>query len=726
MRRTRGSPALRSVLLWALLLAAPGRSEDPVESAAPRRTVRAVRVEQGPAVDGRMDDEVWKLAPPGGPLIGVEPVEGGEPSERTEFRVVYDDENLYIGVWCYDSEPGRIVASEMARDGRLMTDDNVAIALDTFHDRRNGYLFRVNPNGAQEDALVTNNIDLNPSWDGIWVVRATVDEKGWYAEVAIPFKTLGFDPDSDTWGFNLSRQIKRKYEEARWSGAKRVYLVHNVAAGGDLIGLEGLKQGLGLQVTPYALGKYSDDRVAGDEDLFFTGGLDVRYSITPNLTASLSYNTDFAETEVDARQINLTRFPLFFPEKREFFLQDAGIFGFGGLDEALIPFFSRRIGLTASGEPVPVIVAAKLTGRIDDFNFGFVNALVDEHNGLGQRNAFVGRVSKNILEKSSVGLIFTHGDPNSENENLLGGADFNYRSPEFLGDWIAQANAFMLGTYTGGGLGSDLAFGVRGLAESDDWYTGLTFYQIGEDFNPALGFVPRQGIRTYQGELTFKPHIESVGWLRRYWISYLDRNVTDFDDRLETAIHSLTPIYLELESGDIVFLNTHVTLDAPDEDFEIHPGIVIPPGQYWYPAYIFGFQTADKRPAAAQFRFIHGEFYDGHKNTYELSATLKPVKHLVLEFGYVLNDVRLPQGDFDTRLAFARIQVNFTPQISWSTFLPYDDLTDTIGLNSRLRWEFRPGAIIYLVVNQNIDRNHGRLRVEQTEVTAKVGMAFRF
>ena len=386
----------------------------PLQEESLRRTIPARRVREGPVIDGMLADDAWGTALPGGSLVQVDPWPGAAPTERTEFRVLHDGEQLYVGVWCFDRDVSGIVATEMARDGDLPSDDNITIVLDTFLDRRNAYLFRVNPNGARVDALIADSNSPNLNWDGIWSVRTSVDARGWYCEIAIPFKTVSFDPESDTWGFNLERVIRRKDEFDRWTGAKPNLAVSDIAHTGELTGMRGLEQGWGLQLTPYALGRYSDERRVDDTDFDFEAGLDLRYSIAPNLTASFSYNTDFAETEVDARQINLTRFPLFFPEKREFFLQDEGIFQFAGgqFGNALVPFFSRRIGLDEDGDVVPIVVAGKLTGRVGDYNIGVLDALVDDHDGLDVQNTFVGRVSRNVLESSSVGAIFTHGESN--------------------------------------------------------------------------------------------------------------------------------------------------------------------------------------------------------------------------------------------------------------------------------------------------------------------------
>jgi hypothetical protein len=689
--------------------------------------VAAVRVSERPLIDGRLDDPAWKLAPAGGPLIQVTPIEGAEPSEDTEFRIVYDDDALYIGIWCFDREPREIIGREMARDGRITSDDYVTIVLDTFLDRRNGYQFRVNPAGARGDALITNNVDLNESWNGIWSAAAALDGEGWKAEIEIPFKSLSFDPHASTWGFNLERYIKRHAERCRWSGARQHLRLYNVAEAGLLTGLEGMRHGLGLEVTPYGIGKLTRLRVTEETHSSASGGLDLRYSITPNLALRMSYNMDFAETEVDQRQVNLTRFPLFFPEKRAFFLEDSGIFRFGGLGSELIPFFSRRIGLSQGGQVVPITVAGKLSGRINSYNIGFIDALLDDHDGRGMENVLVARVSKNVFDQSSAGLILTHGDPDSDAENVLGGADFAFRTSELLGDNILQGNLFTLGTYSEAEGGRDgFSFGGSLDFPNEPYLARLQVLQIGEDFNPALGFVPRRGVRAYSSSASYRPRPLSVELIRQLYFIYSNSHVTDLSDRLDTASHSFYPLYVLFESGDEVFFSTTYQLDAPAEAFEISRGVVIPAGDYWWDSYRLGFDTASKRPIELDAGYSFGNFYGGERSSVSWGVDLKPLRHIVFRLGYSLNQVRLPQGDFETRLGSARMQLSFTPDLIWTHLVQYDNVSDTLGYYSRIHWEVVPGTNVYAVLNQTIDRSGGRLRWLDSELTAKAGVTFRF
>jgi hypothetical protein len=711
--------------LFLVLLPCWTWAEDPsrgVDEATQRRRVEALRVEEGPKVDGVLDDSVWARATLGGELVQVLPVPGAKPSERTEFRVVYDDHALYVGVECFHRDTDAILAREMARDG-LAGDDTITVVLDSFHDFRNGFQFQVNPNGARGDGLITDNTGTNTNWDGIWEAKASLHERGWQAEMAIPFKTLSFDPQIDTWGFNIEREIQRSFETARWSGARPEVAVANVVDAGELTGLRGLRQGIGLDVIPYALSRYRNDRVARREFTRFDGGVDARYRVTPNLTAQMSYNTDFADAEADTRQINLTRFPLFFPEKRAFFLEDSGIFQFGGAGSSLLPFFSRRIGLASSGQVAPILVASKVTGRAGKYSVGLIDAVLDDQRGLGVQNALVGRVKRNVLKQSSVGLITTIGDPNSRDDNALGGVDYNYRTTEFLGDQTLEASVFGLGTNTES-LGDDveLAWGGSLAIPEDSYAISLSTFEIATDFNPALGFAPRRGVRNYQSSWSYRPRPQSIPLVRQLFYIYSNSHWTSLSNDLESVDHTLFH-QVKFESADEVLVSVRRIFDGPEQDFEISKGVVIPADDYWWYEYEVHFDTAPRRLFRFGSTVVFGEFYQGERELYSVNTTFLPSKYVGLQASHGLNAVRLPEGSFDTQLSSLRLQINFKPDMTWATFLQYDNVSDTYGYNSRFRWELKPGTDLLLVFNQLLN---DASRVLLTEAVTKLQLTVRF
>jgi len=718
-----------------------------------RPSITALRVTEPPVLDGRMDDAAWKQAQVAGPLRQEQPNEGAPATERTEFRVVYTSEALYIGLWCFDREPEKILSRLMARDSPIPKDDAIAIALDTFLDRRNGYWFMINPNGAQADALITNNTDINDDWDGVWSVAARIDSEGWKAELELPFKSISFNPETEVWGLNISRHIRRKQEWDRWSRPLLDFDTYQVSEAGYLRGLRGIEQGLGLEFTPYAITKFRDERELGDTDLLMDIGGDLRYRITPNLSLSVSYNTDFAETEIDRPQINLTRFKIRYPEKRDFFLQDAGIFNFGrnsggrrrgpGRSSTAaepIPFFSRTIGLTPDRSPRPILGAAKLTGRIGEYNIGLLDAFVDDHNDLPGSNVFAGRISRNILEQSSIGIIATHGDPDSNNEDFLVGADLGLRTSDFLDGQVLQANLWLLNSWSENEESDDdpppegedddnsLSFGGNIELPNDLYSANLQFFQVGEDFDPALAFVRRESVRAYLSEFSYKPRPRDFYDIRQLFFSYSNSFYTDLDDELETASHSLYPLYIYTNDGDRLWSRVSFLYDSPTNDFEVSKdeGISIPVGDYWWPSYKIGIDTSSKRLIEFELSYEFGGYYDGDLSSWQTEISVRPSKHFSIRADYELQSISLPQGDFKERLASIKARFSLTPQLNWTNLLQYYSDGDQLGFQSRVHWEYRPGSNIYLVLNQGIDRNEGRLRWTESDLTFKIGLSLRF
>jgi Domain of unknown function (DUF5916)/Carbohydrate family 9 binding domain-like len=438
----------------------------PLVRPAGSNSVDVARVTSAITLDGVLDEPAWQNAATIGDLVQHEPHAGQPPSEKTEVRLLHDGDYLYVGVICHDSEPAGIIGTQMARDAPLGDDDRIEIVLDTFRDRRNAFYFATNPAGALVDGLVIENGGLNLHWDAIWEVRSRRSATGWSAEFAIPFKSLRFRDGQSGWGFNFSRTIKRKIEEDRWTGARLDLAFLQVSEAGEVTGLDDVSQGVGLDVRPFVAVHRLESAATGDSTTTGDPGLDVFYAITSNLNLSATVNTDFGATEVDARQINLTRFPLFFPEKRSFFLENAGNFSFSntGADfrnaaGTIVPFFSRRIGLLA-GEEVPIKVGAQLTGKIGRTDVGLLDVRTGDSAVAPAQDFFVGRVKQNLLRQSYVGAIYTQGDPEGLVDSSTFGADFRFATSQFLGlDRNFAVDVFGLTSQNEGVSGDDSAYG---------------------------------------------------------------------------------------------------------------------------------------------------------------------------------------------------------------------------------------------------------------------------
>ena len=677
-----------------LCAAPPALAADATLVATARRATAAIRL------DGRLTELDWENAAPIGSLTQREPVEGGAPTEPTDVRVLFDDDFIYVGIVCHEAHPHRIISTQLTRDANLDVDDRVTIVLDPFFDHRNGFFFEVNPSGARSDGQISNNAQsLSRDWDGIWDAAVTQSVEGWTAEIAIPFKTLRFRPDQTVWGFNVERQIKHLFETDRWAAARVTSWIGNLADAGQLTGLEGARQGHGLDVRAY---------VSGGEDTGdgrFTGGLDVFKNLTPNLNASVTVNTDFAETEADIRQVNLTRFPLFFPEKRTFFLEGAGVFDVAGLAGGtdLIPFFTRRIGLhgdeTTGGE-VPIGVGTKIVGRQADYNVGVLDVETRDlpDGSLRHQNLFAARFSRNLFEQSWIGAIVTNGNPEGSGHNSLLGADARFATSRFRGSKNVALDLFIERT-ADRALGSDYAAGFGVSYPNDRWDLFLNWKQIGDNFQPALGFVPRAGIRRTDVRLAFQPRPQRWG-IRQFFFELEPQYITNLGNRLENWRVFMAPFNVRTESGEHLEWNVIPEFEHLDAPFEIYPGVVVPAGSYQWHKYRAEANTATKRRWVVDFAYWWGGFYDGTRKQTGLGVTLKPNAHLSVALRADRNDITLRAGRFYTQVMTVRADYNFTPNISWQNLEQYDNESRLLAFQSRFRWILKPGNDLFFVVNR--------------------------
>ena len=747
LRSERGRAVSLPFAAFALLVAFASLATPAAAIEDPPPRVRAVRTETPPEIDGRIAEPVWQQAGRIDSLRQKIPVAYGEASQRTEVFVLYDADFLYIAVRAHESDPSRIIASKMVRDGNMESDDRIAISLDTFLDNRNGYSFEINPLGNKRDGLIENS-DASFEWDGIWYADARVDSQGWTVEVAIPFQTLSIADHRTTWGMQITRYIKRNGEEDRWASPTPEIEAFNMHGNGRLDGLVGIQQGIGLDVVPKLALRHVDNPQTGREDTDFDPGLDAFYRITPSLTASLTVNTDFGEAEVDERQVNLTRFSLFFPEKRQFFLQDAGIFDFGGLQRNPLPFFSRRMGLSNQGEEVRILAGTKITGRVGPVNIGLIDVVTDEYKRLpdangdrekvGVKNLAVARASLNVLEESTVGMILTHGDPNRDEDGLTAGLDANYRKSDFLGNRTLVARAWGQLTHTPDiedtscrvvptktGDSNDFAWGTR-LAYPND---RVNWYAIAEGvekyFCPALGFTSRTGIRNYYAGYRFRHRPERV--LRTLDHSIAGSLVTDSDDDFRSGRVSIEPFNMTNPAGD-GFQATYARVfeKLPEPDRIRNGSVVIDAGSYSWDRWSFDFSTSSGRALSAGLLISAGGFFGGDRLDIEPSLAWRPSQHLLLTVTYERNAIEVENADFVVHIGALRADIQFNPRVSWNTFVQYDSESDSIGVNTRLRWIIEPGREFFLVLNQGVVIEDGDWERGETEPRAKLGWTFRF
>ncbi|MCH2173820.1 carbohydrate binding family 9 domain-containing protein [Myxococcota bacterium] len=686
--------------------------------------VRAVHVEEGPVIDGLLDDPVWTRANSIDEMIQVIPISGGEPSERTVARFLTDGEFLYIGIRAYDRDPESLVARRMKRDDFFFFDDNVGVSIDPFRDGLNGYFFQVNPNGGRREVSFEGHL-FEKDWNGVWYAKANIDDAGYTVEMAIPFQSISFDPSLDAWGMNVSRIVGRSNEWIRWNNPRPDEFVSTMSKAGILEGMATAEQGWGLDIVPSGTVRRIDDNDTGEHEFKFKPSVDAFYKLTPSLTASLTINTDFGETEVDDQRVNLTRFALFYPEKRDFFLQDSGIFEFAELKgQNGIPFFSRRIGLDPAGNPVDILAGAKVTGRIGRFKLGVLNVETEPHADIGYRNLSVVRVAANVLTESTVGMIATLGNQDGAPTDGLVGFDAIYRNRNFIENRTLKGKLWVQRSINEGAPDDQWAFGGDIEYPNDRIFWKVGAQELQSNFLPALGFVNRVGIRQYDG--IFRHRIRQNGFLRTLDSSVEGLLITGLSNDIESARIAVNPLEFTSSINDraeIIYEHRFERLIAP---FEIQPGVIIPPGSYPFDLGMLLLQSAPTRALQAGVEISYGTFFSGRRLRINPRLAWRPSPHLFVELVYDQNDVNLPEGDFVTRVARLRVDVNFSPNLAWANFIQWDNVSDELSINSRLFWVPVEGREVFIVFNQYLDTSLGDIRLVRTEPLAKLGWLLRF
>ena len=703
-------PIVLSLLSAAFATTSPAAGQErPLPGA--RRSAEVAVIAGSMNVDGVLDEEAWRSAPRIGALVQRQPVPGAVPSEATEVTLLRDQDNLYIGVIAYDAEPESVLGAQLARDGDLNSDDRIEILLDTFRDQRNAFYFATNPAGALVDGLTYANGELNTDWDTTWDVRTRRTESGWTAEFMIPFKSLSFPAEGRVWGFNFSRSIYRRLEELRWSGARLETQFLQVSEAGEIGTFEGLSQGIGVEVRPFVSGNALRVDAARETDLSAEPGLDVSYRITPSLRLIGTMNTDFGETEVDLRQINLTRFSLFFPEKRAFFLEDAGVFSFastgpgtpGGIPGAgadVYPFFSRRVGLL-QGQEVPIAAGGKLAGRVGPAELGILGVRMGEVDDLAEAtNLLVGRVKWDLLEQSYAGLIFTNGDPTSGGASQTYGADVRLATSSFLGgSRNLDVNAYAARSVREGFEDRDWSYGISARYPNDRFDAQFALREVQANFDPSLGFVQRRGVRMLRLGASFNPRPADFLGIQQMFHDIFYTRFTNLESgEVESWEFYITPLDWHLSSGD----NLHSLLDINPayerlfEPFEISPGVVLPAGRYHFTRLRTFANTANRRRLSGGVGFGWGSYWSGHAEDLMASLTFRIPPTLSVGLNTNLTFAHLPEGDFTARILTLNSSLSASPALSFFNLVQYDNRSRNLGWQSRLRWTLRPGSDLFV------------------------------
>ena len=684
-------------LLPIFLLAAPAAGAE----------LAAARSQAGIQLDGRLNEPAWRDAP-AVELTQQKPRPGQPTPFRTLVRVLIVRNVLYFGFECTDPEPSRIAVHTMQRDALLDGDDNLGIVLDTHGDKRTGFYFQINAAAARADGLISDPEHVSLDWDGIWDARVNRRDNGWSAEIEIPVRTLSFTPGLKAWGLNFERWVARERMALRWSSPTLDSFLHDLSRAGSLTGVGELSQGRGVELAPYAVGRTKE--VFGRTPRSWQGsiGADATWRITPQVAAVFTANTDFAETEVDSRQINITRFPLFFPEKRAFFLEGANQFDFGlNLGSTFMPFFTRRIGLF-EGRQVPLEGGVKINGRAGKWNLAMLDVETRETSFAPRVNLFAGRASYDVDSHLRVGATLTNGDPSGETRNTMAGFDAIWRTSTFRGN-----KNFLIGGW-GAFSAGDLAPGQRhGWGYKIDYPNDLvdcanTYDEFGESMAPKLGFLPRPGVRRYMGKCEYQPRPSRDGrlaWSRQWSFESSYTRVDNLNGVNESWLLDLKPLGVEFTTGEKVEITVAPQYEFLPAPFEIGEGVRIRPGSYRFNRFTILGETSRHRSWRAASSTTFGAFYSGRltqsQNSIHWTA---PRGRFQTGLTVEQNFGRLPEASFVQRLWQLETAFAWNANLSLASFLQYDSESGNLGTNTRLRWTLKPGRDLFIVWNRGWQR----------------------
>ncbi len=682
-------------------------------------------VENPVHLDGVLSEKAWEAAEVISDFTQRELAEGAEPTEKTEVRIIHNSDNLYIGVKCFDSEPDKILHKELKWDTGLGNDDRFTVVFDTYHDKRMGFGFIVNPNGARSDASFLSDRDLNYQWDGLWDVAARITDWGWSCEIEIPFKTLRFPTtEQQEWGVNFVRVIQRKHEELLWRGWRRDEGANHLASAGAMIIPGRIRSGHQLDVTPFVLAGAEKQRLKEIKDVF-KYGLDLKYGITSNMTLDLTTKTDFAQIESDKDVINLTRFPIQYPEKRDFFLEGLETFDFTQGGTKL--FYSRNIGIDpVTREAIPILGGAKLTQKQGGYRLGIMSVQTEEQGSFPTTNYSVIRVRKDVLDQSYIGFIATSVLDGKHHDNQVLGADFGYKTDKFLGKRNFEIQGYLTGSNNDGLKHDNLAGRIYLTYPNDliNWY-GL-YHALDENFKPGIGFASRVGIKNYIWFLTISPR-PNIPHIKKLVFKPFDINyTTDMDGVLETRYEEIRPLGIIFNSGDTVdfkIWNKYDFVDKPG-GWRIFGNTIVPRGVYkwWY--YDISYSGSRNRAVALDLNTNFGEHYSGARNYYNASLSFKRTKYYSLSADMNYNDITIEKSRFITREYGGRVGVDINTRLSSSVFVQYNNNTKEITTNFRIHYIPRVGSDIYIVYNHLLEEEFD-YRTKQNAALLKVNYTYR-
>jgi hypothetical protein len=701
-----------------------------------RVSIRAVRVERI-TVDGVLDEEAYETTPPIGDFIQQEPREGDPASEPTEAWIFFDDRNIYVSARCYDSHPERMVLTEMRRDnGTIYNNENFTVALDTFRDKRNGYYFQVSALGALRDGLITDEGNPNYDWNAVYDARVKRNSQGYTVEMVIPFKSIRYKAGpNQIWGINLRRVVRWRFEDdfvtrmPKSYGSSAIYMFSSAAT---LYGLEVPAVSPNLELKPYAISDLRTDlnaKPAFTNDAGADAGFDLKYGLTRSLIADFTYNTDFAQVEDDQQQVNLTRFTLYYPEKREFFLEGQGIFNFAGISggSSVTPvlFFSRRIGLSG-GQPIPIIAGGRVTGRAGKYTLGLLNIETGRSDQVSVEptNFSVVRVRRDILRRSAIGVMATNRSLTSDGtgSNQAFGVDANLAFYENI-----TLRAYYAQTQTPGRPHDDLSYYGNVAYAADRYGVSYQHLVVGENFYPDVGFMRRNAFQRNYASVRFSPRPTRWKSIRKFYYQASLDNITDRSGKLETRGADAT-FQVELQNSDrfqFASYNDYEYLPAP---FAIASNVTLPVGSYTWHTLAASYSPGVQHRVAGTVEVARGSFYTGNKTAISYSSgRIKLTNQFLVEPTISLNLVDLPEGSFNSNVISARTTYTFTPRSFVSALLQYNSASQLFTTNARFRWEYQPNSEFFIVYSDGRDTSgSGFPEMQNRSFVVKVTKLFRY